>query len=219
MPIQVIGLTGAAVEVGSSTTRAVRVQSCPVDYGTLGVYRFSWLSGSFAPGAITNEPVWSFRWTDATRLCVLQDLIMDGIGVSTPGFAGSFNQLKIFIARSFTVSDTGGATFTLSGNNGKLRTNTMQPTLLGELRATTNNILTAGTRTLDAQPIASQSFPGTASTTVVRPGRRLLTNVGIRSQDPVVLAQNEGLIGTMTLTASGTCQVGMTSCHAEVAAY
>lgn len=211
-------MTGAAAEVGSSTFRALRVQSMPIEYGDRGVYGFSWLTGSFSPGILTDAPVWSFRWSDAARLCVLQDLVVDGIAC-TGAFAVGFNNFRIFFARSFTANDTGGTAFTLTNFNGK-RFHAMPPTILGDLRGTNTIVLSAGTRTLDAQPLAALTFTmAVANTIAVKPGRRLLSSAGIRHADPVVMAQNEGLVATMTLTASGTVQVGMTSTHAEVAAY
>jgi hypothetical protein len=220
MAFQIAGFTSANVaEVSGTTFRALRVQAMPVDYGSLGIYRFSWLSGTMAAGLAANSPIWSFRWGDATRLAVFQKLIGDGMAGSSTAFAAGFASFKAFFARSFTASDTGGAILTITGNNGKLRTS-MGTTLLTEIRASTTATLTAGTRTLDAQPLAQHAFSiGTVVSVIYIPPATPLFNEDVVGTMPIVLAQNEGVVVQATVPATGTWQIGLTSMHAEVTAY
>lgn len=216
---QVEGFGGVVADVGGATFRALKVQSMPLDYGSLGIYRFSHLSGTMAAGLAAAANIWSFRWGDATRLCVFQKLVMDGLVGSATAFTAGFGSVRAFFARSFTASDSAGSALTLTGNNGKLRTS-MGTTLVTDLRASATAAVTAGTRTLDTQPVAqhSISFGTAANVTYVLPATPLF-NEDINGSMPLVFAQNEGLVVQATVPATGTWQFGLTSMHAEVTAY
>lgn len=218
MAIQVQGYSGVVADVGGTTFRALKVQQMPIEYGSLGIYRFSHLSGTMAAGLAAAANVWSLRWADATRLCLVQKVVLDGLSGSATAFTAGFGSVRLFIARSFTASDSAGTALTLTGNNGKLRTS-MGTTLVTDLRASATAALTAGTRTLDTQPIGQRSFTFGTATSVEYANQVILFGEDIGPTMPVVLAQNEGLAMQATVPATGTWQFGVTSMHAEVTAY
>lgn len=215
MAFQVIGYGGAVADVGGDTFRALRVSVMPIEYGNFGVYRFSATTSPFTGSA--SGTLWSFRWGDAFRLAVLLRLICDGVAQDAAGLAG-INHLRAFIARSFTASDSGGAALTLTGNNGKLRTN-MGATLLTDLRMSTTATLTAGTRTVDTQPIGELLFNATVGQRNQIPPATVLFNEDPSGAMPVILGQNEGVLVNLVMVGSAIVTIGLTSVHAEVTAY
>lgn len=218
MPFQVEGINGVVADVQGTTYRALKVVQMPLDYGALGSYRFSHLSGTMAAGLAAAANVFSFRWADATRLCVLQKLVVDGLSGSATAFTAGFGSIRAFIARSFTASDSAGSALTLTGNNGKMRTN-MGTTLVTDIRGSATAALTAGTRTLDAQPFGqiSLTFGTAVSVQYLNPTPLYGEDVG--PTPPIVLVQNEGYVVQATVPATGTWQFGITSLHTEVTAY
>ena len=218
MPLQVQGSSGIVADVAGTLFRAMKVQQMPIDYGTLGSYRLSMLSGTMAAGLAGNSEIFQFRWTDATRLCLVQRIILDGISGSATAFTAGFGKVDLLIARSFTASGSGGTAATITGNNGKMRTS-MGTTLLGEARCASTAALGVGTKTLDTQAVGqiSLSFGTTASVQYVNQTALLGEDIG--TTHPLVLAQNEGFSIRATVPATGTWQFGVTVVWTEVTAY
>lgn len=159
------------------------------DPGILGFFEIARSSGDIAATLAANSPLFSFRWSDATYLCIPDEIrvVVTVSGVITTSVATA---LELVIARSFTASDTGGTALTLTGNNNKFRTS-HATSLVGDARIATTGTLTAGTRTLDNSAFSHAPFvTGTAV------GRPLDTTVLYKRTDlfPIVLAQNEGFI-------------------------
>lgn len=218
MPFQVEGYGGVVADVQGATYRALKVQQMPLDYGSLGSYRFSHLSGTMAAGLAAAANIFSFRWADATRLCVVHRLVLDGLSGSATAFAAGFGSVRAFVARSFTASDSAGTALTLTGNNGKLRTS-MGTTLVTDIRASATAALTAGTRTLDTQPFGQLSLAFGTAASVQYAGQTPLLGEDVGPTPPLVLLQNEGFVVQATVPATGTWQFGITSLHTEVTAY
>src|SRR5437773_5572848 len=155
MGIQIQGNGGTIAEVDGTTFRAARVTARPVDYGALGHYKASVITGSMAAGLGADSEILQFRWTDATRLADITRLTLDGMYASTPFAAGQI-RLYATIARSFSAAGSGGNTVTLTGNNQKRRTS-MGTSLVGEIRSASTAALGAGTKTLDSAPIGQSN--------------------------------------------------------------
>lgn len=218
MAIQIQGNGGTVAEVGGTTFRALRVEQRPVDYGALGIYRMALLSGTMAAGLAAGANVLSFRWGDATRLCALQRLSLDGLSGSATAFAAGFGNFRAFFARSFTASDSAGTAATLTGNNNKLRTS-MGTTLVTDIRMSATAALTAGTRTLDTQSFGAYSQAFGTATSVQYATNVLLFGADIAAGMPLVMAQNEGFVVQATVPATGTWQFAMSFDWAEVTSY
>jgi len=218
MAIQVQGFDGTVAAVDGTNYRSMRTTLRPLDYGALGSYRLSLLSGTMAAGLAANSEVFQFRWSDATRICVVTSIIWDGLSGSATSFAAGFGKVDVLAARSWTADGSGGTPATLTGNNQKQRTS-MGTTLLGAARISSTAALTAGTKTLDAQAIAQYSATfGTTTSTQWMPMVDLF-HADPGSESPLVLAQNEGFVIRATVPATGTWQFGCTVTWTELTAY
>ena len=218
MAIQLQGNGGVVADVGGSTYRSVKVQQMPLDYGSLGSYRKSLISGTMAAGLVANSEMYQFRWSDATRLCVVHKILLDGLGGSATAFAAGFGKVDLLTARSWTVDGSGGTAATLTGNNAKMRT-AMGTTLLGSARIASTAALTAGTKTLDTDAIGQYTFTVGTAASVQYANNIPLLGEDIGPTPPLVLAQNEGFVLRATVPATGTWQFGVTVIWTEVTAY
>jgi hypothetical protein len=218
MPIQLQGSSGVMADVGGTGFRALKVQQMPPEYGSFGIYRLSMLSGTMAAGLTADSEIYQFRWTDATRLCLVRRIQFDGLSGSATGFAAGFGRIYVTAARSFSAAGTGGTAATITGNNQKVRTS-MGTTLLGEARCASTAALTAGTKTLDSQAFGQISLSiGTAVSTQWI-GPTILFGEDPGPEHPLVLAQNEGFAIRAVVPGTGTWQFGISVTWAEVAAY
>jgi hypothetical protein len=226
MAVQFQGNGGVIAEVDGTSYRALRVQGRPLDVGSLGHYRLSMASGTIGAALAANGELFQFRWSDATRLAVIQKILVSAGAIAAATAAGAVT-IEATIARAFTASGSGGATATITGNNQKNRTS-FGTTLLGEARMATTVALGAGTKTLDSQGIGNVTIGiGTAAITsaIAMP---LISKIDLLevdadlTQHPIVLAQNEGIIvknGATAWPATMTWALGVTIVWAEVAAY
>lgn len=161
----------------------------PSYHGNLGHYRIDSETGLIAATLAANGTLFSFRWTDSTKLCVLRDIEISCV-ISGAITAAVHFGLDAFIARSFSASDSGGAALTLTGNNQKKLTS-MGTSLVGDARIATTATLTPGTRTLDANPFAGVLFgTGTAIGSTALPKTKLYG----ADEYPIIFAQNEGFV-------------------------
>jgi len=220
------GLAGTGLWSIQANTKAGRVEDRPIDVGALGAYQLSASSGTMAAGIAGAAPVFSVRWGDATRTMILRRLGIMAQNAGT-GFAAGTFLFELMVARSFTVSDSGQTALTPSGNLYKKRTS-FGTSLITDMRISTTAALTAGTRTLDAQPMAvvrgaiqatatNQLLVGTgvggyAGMTAAAIGA---TSYGgsrvldiwfpeIGNSWPLVFVQNEGIVIRATVPATGT---------------
>ena len=220
MALQVQGNSGVVAEVDGTTFRAVRITPKPLEYGAFGHYRVA----ATIPLVVTqaaNGTVFSFRWGDASRIAVITKLRLSCMqtAAATATIAPNFNA---FIVRSFTVSDSAGTAVTLTGNNMKKRTS-MGTSLVTDIRYSAVAAgLTAGTRTLDTQPI--MVLPAQQTITTINPTlytQELDVGVG-DGNHPVTLAQNEGIIiqgPSIVFGAAGTANLVVDMSWAEAASY
>jgi len=222
MSIQIQGFSGVVAEVDGTTYRALRVTIRPVDYGALGQYRLSLLTGTMAAGLAASSQIFQARWTSTPQLAIVWGLSMDGFFGGTSAFTAGFALFNLTIARVWTVDGSGGTSATLTGNNQKLRTS-MGTTLMGAIRIASTGALGAGTSTLDGQAegqiavsigtVASVNYFGQVGLY----GASSLEDGG--NPAPIVLAQNEGIVVRASVPATGTWRTGVTMAWSEVAAY
>jgi hypothetical protein len=218
MAVQFQGNAGTVAEV-DSTYRSLRTTLRPVDHTTLGQYRVA-VTVPLVVTQAANGSLVSFRWGDATRFCVIQQVSLQCLqtAAATATIMPSF---EVFVARSFTASDSVGTAVTLTGNNMKDRTS-MGTTLVTDIRYSAVAAgCTVGTRTLDAQPILQMPTNQTITTpnAIVYAASRQL-DAG--AEHPVVLAQNEGLIvrgPSIVFGAAGTANLLVDISWAEVTAF
>lgn len=218
MAIQIQGNGGTVADVDGTNYRAMRTTLRPYDYGALGSYRLSLLSGTMAAGLAANSEVFQFRWSDATRICVVTSVIWDGLSGSATAFTAGFAKVDMVVARSWSADGSGGVAATISGNNAKQRTS-MGSTLLGAVRASSTAALTAGTKTLDTQAVGQYSAAIGTGTSVQWIPQFDLFHADPGGESPLILAQNEGFVIRATVPATGTWQFGATVCWTELSAY
>lgn len=219
MAIVIQGNGGVAAEVDGSTFRALRSNARPLDYGSLGHYRLATTVALVVTQA-ANGTLFSWRWGDATRFAALLYLRL-GLLQTAAATATIMPSYQVFIARSFSVSDSAGTAITLTGNNMKKRTS-MGTTLITDIRKSAVAAgLTAGTRTLDAEPILELLTNSTITTpnAVVYEKELDFTNSG---DHPPIFAQNEGFIvrgPTIVFGAAGTANLAVDIAWAELTSY
>jgi hypothetical protein len=218
MAIQIQGNGGTVADVDGTVYRAMRTTLRPLDYGAFGAYRMSLLSGTMAAGLAGNSEIFQFRWTDATRLCVVTSVVFDGLSGSATAFAAGFGKVDMMAARSWTADGSGGSAATITGNNQKQRTS-MGTTLLGAARVASTAALGAGTKTLDSQALGQYSAAFGTGTSVQWIPQFDLFHLDPGGESPLILAQNEGFVVRATVPATGTWQFGVTVCWTEVASY
>ena len=220
MALQIQGNGGVVMEVDGSTFRAARITPKPIEYGAFGHYRVA-ATVALVVTQAANGTLFSFRWGDATRLCVVTKLRISCIqtAAATATIMPSF---QAFVARSFTASDSAGTAITLTGNNMKKRTS-MGTSLVTDIRYSAVAAgVTAGTRTLDAQPILLMP----TNQTITTPNSSVYTaelDVGVGDGNhPILFSQNEGLIvqgPTVVFGAAGTANLIVDMSWAETSAY
>ena len=175
--------------------------------GQSGAYGIDTVSGTMAAGLAAASPVWSLRWGSTTTQLVLLRLAIQMNSLGT-GFAAGLGLFEAVKARAFTASDTDGASILPAANNAERRT-ANATTGVTDLRQSTTATLTAGTRTLDAQPFgAIRAQISTAANTVFLPGVAGNPAVPLfeaaNGREPIVLTQDEGLVIRATVPATGT---------------
>jgi hypothetical protein len=226
MAIQVQGNSGVIAEVDGTGFRALRVTSRPIEYGALGFYQASAVSGTMAAALAANAELFQHRWPDATRLQCPYFVSMSA-GANVAATAAALAAFHLTQARSWTAAGTGGTRFTMTGNNGKLRTS-MGTSLVNDIGIATTAGLNAGTKVLDTQNTTSVAIGiGTgAITTAVNlqliDPRTPMYDASAAGAHPMVHAQNEGYVlrsGSNAFPAAMTWHFGVTAAWAEVAAF
>ena len=210
------GGTSAALQEVDSTFKAGRVTIRPAE-------SLAWHSVGARSGAVTTATatgaLFSFRNLSGNPIIVRRI----GVGfVCTAGFtAGQELAFGLKVARAFTASDSGGTAIAITGNNTKMRTALALPTSV-DCRIATTGALTAGTKTLDTNDLATVgAFAATTTTgTVLAPALNNLLSHDTGDY-PLVLAQNEGF-NIQNLILMGAGGVGTFYANiefAEAAAY
>lgn len=179
------------------TFKAARVVIKPDEM--LGAYQLSVASGALTTVA-AGGPVFSFRYAPGgSTVCVVKRVSVGFVCTTAFGAAQAMGY-GVYVARSFSGSDSGGTPATLTGNNNKYRTS-LATTGVSDLRISTTAALTAGTRTLDSQALGTTYFyvPGVGTS---------LTQTDLISYDandyPIVLANNEGIVITNSILMGAT---------------
>jgi len=188
-----------------------------------GAYRTSLssglLTGVAAAGATTGH-IWAFRFAPAAgvqpapKFAVITRLrakLQTITGFTVAQEVG----IDLSVARTYTAFHTGGTSATLTTTNAKkidLPTNAgvTPPSSASQMMIGTTGALTAGTQTLDAQPIAAEPHIELAAAITVYGGfSQISMDTGDLLEYPIALATNEGLIlrNTVAMGAAGTARL------------
>lgn len=153
--------SGASADVASvdAYTKALRASVRPIELTGGGQYRHAIRSGTLAATLAANGLLYSFRWGDATLNALIMRIRAQLF--ANIAFTAAFNDMSMYakVGRAFTASHTGGTAGTLTGNNGKLRTDfpTSKIPTNGDLRIANTAVLAGGTVTEDTDPFAYSS--------------------------------------------------------------
>lgn len=196
-------------------SRAERVSFVGEDISraTGGQYRIAMKSGLLtlvAAQTATAGHIAAFRNASATTKIVVDRFMARWFG-TTGATAQQVVGLQLFRATAYTASHTGGTAATVTTTNGKKNTAhlTIPPIATGvglDLRIGTTGALTAGTHTLDAQPLAANGVTELAVSAAVPLAKFDMEFAPTPSSGKLVLAQDEGLILTNTVLG-GTAMV------------
>jgi hypothetical protein len=216
------GVSNVLADV-ETTTRALRAVLRAHDTGSLGSYSLGTKSGIMAAGLGAAAPIFSLRYAptiNPASLMLVKKVLITPSTLGTAFTAGSA-LFEAFVIRGYTVADTGGGSLTLGTavTSGKLRTS-QAITGVTDFRISATATLTAGTQTVDTNPIASviTQIPATTTNYAILPANYPLFEAK-PGEHPLVLALNEGLVIRATVPATGTWSFSVDVLYDEVAAY
>lgn len=170
----------------------------------IDAYMVDSISGTMAAGLSANALVYSVRWAVTTHIALIRQVRISMLSLGT-AFTAGLGEFRLYVARSFTASDTGGNSVLPINNYQKLRTCMSIPRFTAMSHASTG-ALTAGTRTLDTNPLRRIIYNvGTDANTVYLPTTVLFGAI-VDADFPLVLEANEGFVITATVPATGTWQ-------------
>lgn len=199
---------------------------CEVDGGTLAqrvtqrpMKSIAWNSIAVQSGGLTGIAaggrLFSLRNT-STNLILVKRVGL-GFQTTTAFTTAQALDFSLFVARSFTVSDTVGTDVSPTGNIAKHRTSLATPNVAARMAATA--VVSGGTLTQDtiAVGLAAGGSAGLATGLIQTPDNLFQATPG---EHPLVLAANEGITVTnITLMgAAGVVKVYLTLEYVEIAA-
>lgn len=150
------------------------------------------ITGIASAGSATNGHIWALRFVaaaaDKRRFAVIQRL-RARLFTITGYTAAQEVQMALFRLTGYTAAHTGGSAVTPS------KKRTSAPTSLMTGRMASTGQLTAGTQTLDTDPIRSASYAELAAAATVPKGMvEIFMSTEDLAEHPIVLANNEGLL-------------------------
>lgn len=183
------------------TFGSLRVALKPSEYNLGGAMQGSHNRIGRAVAGLTGVagagPVVSLRWSSVQLSELMIKAVRVGALISTVFTTAQPIDFDLIIARNFTVADTGGTAVTpIPSANQKMRSKWMNPQIvsLADLRETSGAALTAGTRTLDASPIAQAAVNQNASNALGAGGIVDLYKHDKMAGHPLMLQSNEGIV-------------------------
>lgn len=211
MAQQILGADGATIVRVDPTFGALRVSPRPLEAA-------AWMQISAKTGALTvvtgSTANLVFALRNGGSNIYLVRKIQIGYITTTGYTAAQYQDFGAYVARSYTVASSGGTAITISGSTNKLRTS-LSTLSTPDCRISTTGALTAGTLTVDTNPLgvygawcgAAAAGAGFGLTTIFDQGP---------GDYPLVLANQEGLV-ICPITTMGTAGVGFLTVMVEVA--
>ena len=211
MAQQILGADGTTVVRVDPTFGALRVTPRPLEVT-------AWMQISAKTGALTvvtgSTANLVFALRNGGSNLYLVRKIQIGYTTTTGYTAAQFQDFGAYVARGYTGASSGGTAITISGNTNKLRTS-LGTLSTPDCRISTTAALTAGTLTVDTNPIGVYGTWCAAATAGA--GFPLTTIFDQGPGDyPLVLANQEGLV-ICPITTMGAAGVGILTVVVEVA--
>ena len=222
MPIEIIGSTG--YELDTDAAGATKIVARPTDSTGFGHYTYGGFTGILPAALGANSEIFQFRWSDATRVCIINEIKISACVSTTFFAAGVPVQIDLVKSTGWTVAGTLGTAISPAALL-KKRTS-MSSTLVasGDMRIATTAALGAGTKTLETLSLATILAPGpiTASLNgqIIAPGTILYRGEIGDGQHPLVFAANEGVsVRSVAVPATGTWTASIQLDWTEAANY
>lgn len=224
MAIQIQGNGGTVAEVDGTGFRAQRMTPRPTDHGSLGHYSYGGFTGILPAALAANSEIYQFRWTDATRICLIYEVKIAAVVSTTFFAAGVPVQIDMVKSTGWSAAGTGGTAISPAALLKKRTSMGSSLVASGDMRIATTAALGAGTKTLETLSMATLAAPGpiTASLNgqIIPPGTILFRAETGDGQHPLTLVQNEGFsIRSVAVPATGTWTASIQVDWAEVAAF
>lgn len=223
MAALIAGATTNQVAEVDAITRALHVAAMPAGSGLLGSYSLGTKTGIMAAGLGAAAPIFSLRFlpTTVTSSLMLIKKVLFTVSTLGTAFTAGSALFETFTIRSYTVKDTGGGSLTVGTavTSGKLR-GTQAISGVDDFRISATATLTAGTQTVDTNPIDSViiAIPATSVSYAVLANKIPLFEAK-PGEHPIVLATGEGIVLRATVPATGTWSASVQVAWDEVAAY
>lgn len=172
-------------------------------------YSLGYQSGVMAAGLAAAAPIYSFRWATVGQLCVVRSIRFSAGGITA--FTAGAVFVDLITARAWSANDTGGGAVAWTNTASNRRRGTFADSgfaTAGEIRASATAALSAGTRTLDTNPLSTVASSTTATAgDFIVPQTELLPQYN--GAYPMVLsaaaaATAQGFVIRATVPATGT---------------
>lgn len=224
MAIQIQGNGGTIAEVDGTAFRALRTTPRPFDHGSLGHYSYGGLTGILPAALGANSEIFQFRWTDATRLCVINEIKIAAAVSTTMFAAGVPVQIDLIKSTAWSAAGTGGNAVSPAALLKKRTAMGSSLIASGDIRIATTAALGAGTKTLEGAAMAALvgagPITGALNGEIFAPGTILFRAEAGDGQHPLVFAQNEGVsIRSVAVPAAGTWMAAIQIDWSEVAVF
>lgn len=224
MGINIIGNGGVVADVDGSVFRALQTTLRPTDHGSLGAYTYGGFSGILPAALGANSEIFQFRWSDSSRICLINQIKISACVSTTFFAAGVPVQIDLVKATGWTGVGTGGTRVNPAALLKKRSNMGSSLVASGDIAIASTAALGAGTKTLEGSSLSSILAPGpiTASLNgqIIAPGTSLHDSDVSNGEHPIVLALNEGfVIRSVAVPATGTWQVAIKVDWTEVPDY
>jgi hypothetical protein len=176
-----------------------------------GIYSIGVATGAIVATGGANAVIFTCRWTDTSRWCVIERLRVNAVVTGTITTAVPYDLGAYFVSAYTVAPTTSAASPTLTGRNQNRRTGGTATALEIYTLTTVAAGITGQTMTADSQPLALISgATGTVIGTQFFGGMATLLDSN-DDHPPIILAANEGLSIQAPLAgpATGTFRVAI----------
>ncbi len=224
MGVNLVGSGGSVVGAGADAQKGIHVVNKPHDAGSLGHYSHGSFTGILPAALAANAEIYQFRWSDATRLCLINKVTISAAVSTTMFAAGVPVQIDVVKATAWTVAGSGGTRLTPAALVKKRTSFGSSLIAANDIGIATTAALTAGTKTLETVAmnvlLAAGPITGSLNGQIIPPRTVLWENDASDGMYPFALAQNEGfVIRSVAVPATGTWSATVTVDWTEVVAY
>lgn len=202
------GVTSDLLTV-ETTHKAARITTRPPE--ALGHFHLAAPTGLLTTASVAaNGPLFSMRYAPGTGAVAVITKVSIGFAQTVGWTASAAHEFGLYVARTWTASDSGGTQVVVTGNTNKART-TMDPSGMTDVRVAATTTFTAGTRTLDTNAMALTVVPTSqvAAASAVYPFLQEVIFDHNTSDHPIVLQNNEGIVinNITVFPAAGTAKM------------